>query len=347
MRILHIIDTLNIGGAEKTCLNLISMLLDAGHQADCLVVSNKGPLFDFIDKRSKALFLDRKNKYNIRKIKKCAHIASEYDIVHAHMRHTWVYVKLSFLLFGCTSKLIVHDHFGDFAIDTNPTFRLKGPFKPRYYIGVNRSLTDWAERDLKISKDSIFLLENTIIPQHNNSNKYQGDWIMISNIRQTKNLLFSISLAEKMKRKLVIFGNHDGSSYADEVLKYASDSEFVTIVQGETDIQKYLNNFQLGIHASISETGPLVLLEYLAHGLPFISFDTGEVVNQIKHILPDFVASTFNYEEWITKINSIEQELNLNKEDLHTRLRNIFNEKFSTEAYLRKCLQIYQSVLSS
>ena len=43
MKILHVIDTLNIGGAEKVCLDLITMLLDAGHQADCMVISAKGP----------------------------------------------------------------------------------------------------------------------------------------------------------------------------------------------------------------------------------------------------------------------------------------------------------------
>ena len=85
-------------------------------------------MFDKIDKRSKAFFLDRKSKFNLFTMRKCAKIASGYDIVHVHMRHTWAYVKLSSLLFRRSSRLIFHDHFGDIAIDQKPTYRLKGTF---------------------------------------------------------------------------------------------------------------------------------------------------------------------------------------------------------------------------
>ena len=74
---------------------------------------------------------------------------------------------------------------------------------------------------LKINETSVFLLENTIIPHSGHSDRYKGDWVMVSNLRSTKNILFAIRMADKMKRTLVVFGNHDGSSYADEVIKVA------------------------------------------------------------------------------------------------------------------------------
>lgn len=347
MKILQIIDTLNIGGAEKMCLELNTMLLDTGHQADCMVISSKGQLYDMIDKRSKVIYLERKNKYNLFKMRECAHHTINYDIVHVHQRHTWVYVKLSCIIFKGSKKLVFHDHYGDIAINKKPTFRLKNLFKPQTYIGVSQELTEWAKTELKINQSSVFLLRNTIIPCYRYSDKYKGDWVMVSNLRQTKNILLGIRMATLMKRRLVIFGNSDGSEYADSIIIAASKTEFVKIVHNETNIQQYLNNFKLAIHTSLSETGPLVLLEYMAHGLPFITSDCGEVVNQIREELPDFIVSSFNEQEWVEKIELLEYEMEVNREMVSKKLKNLFYMKFSPKTYIEKCLQIYQNVLNS
>jgi len=346
VKILHVIDTLNTGGAEKVCLDMITLLLDAGHQVDCMVISAKGPLYNKIDVRAKSIFLGRKSKFNVCKMRKCAQIASGYDILHVHMRHTWAYVKLSCLLFRCTPKLIFHDHFGDISIDKKPTYSLKGLLKPRFYIGVSRELTEWAVAKLKIDEKSVSLLENIVIPNSEHSERYFGDWVMVSNLRSTKNIMFAIRLADKMKRSLIIFGNHDGSSYADDALELAEKFEFVRIVQNEIDIQQYVSNFKLGIHTAFSETGPLVLLEYMAQGLPFITSDTGAVVNKIREELPSFIVSTFDEKEWEKRINSLDIEIRVNGPALKQKLQYLFNEKFSPQRYLDQCLKIYQSVLT-
>lgn len=346
MKILHVIDSLNIGGAEKVYLDLVSMLLDAGHQVGCMVISARGPLYDKIDNRAQIIFLGRKSKFNPLTMRRCTLIASRYDIVHVHMRHTWAYVKLSSVLFKKIKGLIFHDHFGDIAINNNVTFRLKGFLKPHCYIGVSKELVDWARASLNLKEGHLHLLKNTIIPKYDCSDLYKGDWVMVSNLRETKNILFAIGLAERMKRQMVIFGNHDGSWYADKVIAAAEASDFGQIVQNEYHVQKYLGNFSLAVHASYSETGPLVLLEYLAHGLPFITYDCGEVVNQIRQELPDFIASSFNEEEWKLKIEFIELEKQINGEKLDQRLKALFAEKFSPKAYIEQCLKIYQNVLA-
>ena len=346
MKILHIIDTLNIGGAEKVCLDMITMLLDAGHQADCMVISAKGLLFDKIDKRSKAFFLDRKSKFNFFTMRKCADIASGYDIVHVHMRHTWVYVKLSSLIFYRRIRLIFHDHFWEIKTSEDATFRLKGIFKPQFYIGVSNEHVAWARKNLKIGDENLFVLKNTIIPDYRQSNKYYGDLLMISNLREVKNVLFGIRLANYLKRKLTIFGNHEGSEYGDIVLKEAANSEFVTIIQGESETQKYLNNFSFALHTAFSETGPLVLLEYMAHGLPFVTSATGEVVDQIKDVFPYLIAESFDMAEWEQKIIVLENRIRKEGKTLASDLKGVFEEKFSPERYLDQCLKIYQSVLN-
>ena len=278
---------------------------------------------------------------------RCAALTSGYDIVHVHMRHTWVYLRLACLIFSPSIRLIFHYHYGDIAIDQKTTYRLRGLFKPRFYIGVSRELTRWAIAKLKINETSVFLLENTSVPHYGYSDRYQGDWVMVSNLRSTKNILFAIRMAIKMKRKLVIFGNPDSSLYAKEALKFAENSEYAKVVQNETNVEQYFGNFKLAIHTALSETGPLVLLEYMAHGLPFITSSTGEVVSKIREDLAIFIASTFDEEEWEKSISYLEGEIRSNGEALKQKLQNLFNEKFSPKNYLDQCLKIYQNVLAS
>jgi glycosyltransferase involved in cell wall biosynthesis len=103
----------------------------------------------------------------------------------------------------------------------------------------------------------------------------------------------------------------------------------------------------MAIHTSLSETGPLVLLEYMANGLPFVTSNTGEVVDQIRDELPDLIVSTFNEEDWIEKIIALENEIQINGQFINRKLKELFNKKFSPEKYIEQCLKIYQNVLTS
>lgn len=346
MKILHVIDSLNVGGAEKVCIYLLSMLRETGHEADCMVITSKGPLHEKIDKRARLFFLNRKRKFSLIKMYKCAMIASEYDIIHVHMRHTWAYVKLSSLIFNSKLKLIFHDHFWGIRTPLDANFRLTGIFKPQFYVGVSYEHRKWAKENLKISDEHLFVLRNTILPDYGQSNIYFGDLLMISNLREVKNVLFAIRLANYLKRRLTIFGNTDGSHYADMVLKEGAKSEYITIIQGESEIQKHLSNFSLAIHTSIYETGPLVLLEYMAHGLPFITYKVGSVVEEIADKFPDMIIESFQLDDWEVKINLLEGRIKNGDKELSSDLIRVFEEKFSPDDYLNKCLKIYQNVLS-
>ncbi len=347
MKTLHVIDSLNTGGAEKVCLDIITMLIDAGYQADCMVISSKGALYDQIDSRARVFFLNRRHKFSLIKMRKCALLASQYDIVHVHMRHTWAYVKLSSLLFNRKLKLLFHDHFWEINTFSDATFRLRGILKPQFYVGVSNNHIVWARRVLQITEKNIYVLKNTVIPDYGSSNIYHGDLLMISNLREIKNVLFGINLANHLKRKLTIFGSHDGAVYGDMVLREAASSEYITIIQNEWEVQKYLNNFSLAIHTAFLETGPLVLLEYMAHGLPFITFRTGAVVEQIKDVFPFLIAESFDLSEWEKKINLLESRIRNEGDTLASDLKKVFADKFSPDNYLEQCLMIYQNVLNS
>ena len=336
------IDRLEVGGAERVFLDLTYLLLNENVPVDTLLISGKGPLYSSIDARAGKYFLDRKWKFNPFNMWKCASICSRYQIVHVHMRHTHSYVRLAQMISFKKFKIVFHDHFGDTEMDAQSLLTLKGLFKPRYYIGVSRKLVNWALSMLKVDHHNAFLLENTVIPSTENTQiNTKQDMLMISNIRQIKNVELAIEVANQTGRKLTIYGNVYPSAYSEAILKLIETSSFVTLVEGETNIQRFFGNYSLALHTAHSETGPLVLMEYLARGLPFLAHTRGEVADVLKNELPECFIDSLDVTRWEEKIKHLEKAAPSSE-----KLRGLFNKYFSTQRYVEKCLNIYHKVLA-
>jgi glycosyltransferase involved in cell wall biosynthesis len=337
IKILHVIDRLNIGGAEKVFLALTKLLLDEGLHVDTLLISEKGPLFNSIDPRAKQFFLNRKFKFSIFKLIECASICAHYDIVHVHMRFTYTYVKLAQLITRKKFKIIFHDH-GDREI---VPIGLRGLFKPEFYIGVSQRIVDWSVSSVHVKQNNSYLLRNIVITTTDvKLIDSRPDWVMVSNIREIKNIELAIRLAHKLKKKLFIYGNAEKSSYSERILKLIQASSFVRLIQGESEVQQYFVNFKIAIHTAHSETGPLVLIEYLARGLPFLSHLTGEVANVLKKEIPECFIDTLDIDSWIEKL------LYLQRNPPSTeKLICLLHKYFGAQQYSEQCLKIYQKVV--
>src|SRR5207249_7453700 len=119
--------------------------------------------------------------------------------------------------------------------------------------------------------------------------------LLVSNFRPTKNIEFALGLFKQLKKDnesnyhFTVIGQIADEPYfkkiKDEIAKNELEQD-ITILTDCTNIQPLLNRFHLAIHTAKSESGPLVLIEYMAQGLPFIAYNTGEVVEEIKNKLP-------------------------------------------------------------
>ena len=63
MKILHVIDTLDIGGAEKIAITLANIFEEQGHKVGILVIlSSDHQLIKLVNTNVKIYYLNRKNK---------------------------------------------------------------------------------------------------------------------------------------------------------------------------------------------------------------------------------------------------------------------------------------------
>ena len=340
-KVLQVIDRLEVGGAEKVFLDLTHLLLNEGVQVDILLVSGKGPLHNRVDTRANTYFLNRKWKFNPLKMFECASVCSKYNIVHVHLRHSYAYVRLAQVISFKKYKIIFHDHSGNTQLSQAIPFNLKGLFKPKYYVGVSEKLARWAVNGLGIKSENVFCLRNTIIPcAQDVTIKPLGDMVMISNIRPVKNIELAIALADKLKRNLTIYGNVHTSKYSKDILKQIETSSFVTLIRGEAFVQRFLKNYSLALHTSFSETGPLVLVEYLSKGLPFLAHSAGEVADVLKNEIPECFIDSLDITEWEERVSYLESA-----SPSVEKLNGLFYKYFGSQQYVEKCLDIYNHVL--
>lgn len=338
MRVLYCIDNLSIGGAERVGVDICNLIDNEEEFSVQLLLMRKGGILENALNPSipvKKLDFHRKTSLTgwIRLVKELR----GFDLIHVHMRHTYGRVKLAAMLSGLRTPIILHDHFGDIEFNKKAPVYLVNLFKPRHYIGVSEMLTTWSKEVLKLELSQIWKLPNTIVRDEppNRKRCKKKDLVVVSNLRRTKNIEFAIQIAKKTGLKLDIYGCIIDVEYF-RFLKDLSLGYPINFINDVDDVFPYLSDYQLALHPAKSETGPLVIMEYLKSGTNFIAFDTGEVVRQIIREFPDNILSDFSEEKWIYKVqecirNPIPEE----------RLKASFNSLFSPSMYVTKLLKIY------
>lgn len=338
MKIVQVIDTLNIGGAEKVFVDICNLLIEKNQNVDALFLLNAGLLKSELNKKIVKYQLFRDYKWSYKKMRECSLMLRKYDIVHCHFRHVYRYISIVKFFFPFEGKVVLHDHFGSIDLDKRVPFLFLSFLKPKFYIGVSSTLTDWAKSKLKMSERFVFNLDNIISKNTEKLSLGRSfEFVLVSNIKPVKNNLFAVNLMNKMKRSLLIVGQNQDQVYFDELVSNVSGDILI-----KTDIknaQSILHTSSFGLHTSLSESGPLVLIEYLAHGIPFLSYDTGAVAQKIKNYFPDFFINNFDLDNWEHRILKI-QNMKICKREIE----KVYEKEFGKDIYYSKLIKIYSCI---
>ncbi len=350
MKILQVIDRLDAGGAERVMVDLSNILHKNGHEVTTLAILTHGALEGALNSNIVKINLNRKFKFSIFKLFKVSQLCKKHEVIHVHMRHNLKYIFLAKKFFPFKSKIVFHDHFGKINIDQSVDGMLKKALQTSTYIGVSKQLCDWAVNDVKLSKDKVFHLSNVVLKQEVENNfsvrKPSLKLVLVSNFRREKNIEFAIDLVKNLSAnntiRLDIFGKVVDAEYFHEIKKKITNlglEKSIKFVHDCTAIQPELKQYDVALHTAKSETGPLVLIEYIAQGLPFLTYNTGEVVAQMGAEIPEFVMGDFEVENWMARIDLITSRT------YSTKLQQIFELHYSEENYYKQCMEIYRKSL--
>ncbi len=351
-KIVHLIDRLEPGGAERILLTQSALFAAKGHTVHIMTTVSKGKLALQIHPEVKLLVLHRKWKYNPIKIWQLNRLLRQYNIIHIHGYHNMRYIWLALQIGGIKAKIFYQEHHGAYDETFAVGKEQKKILRTINFIAVSQSIVAWAIKQVELPTQQVFLLQNIILKHESKVQTVQAtdtlQLLITANFTENKNILFAIELlhyAMQQSQKnmhLTIIGHVNDEAYYHSVLRYIDTHQLtkaITIKTGITNVQEQLYQYDMALHCSIFESGPLVLIEYLAHGLPFIASKTGEVVQQIQNDFPEFVAEDMSVEKWCDKIRNLATQ---NQNHLEEKMHACFDKHYSTEVYYQKCLHIYQ-----
>lgn len=339
MKVLQVIDRLDAGGAERVFLDQLRLLKGENLELGVLLIRAGGAWYAQIPPELPRFVLDRKSKFSLAKLWTLHRISASYDLLHVHMRHVYAYLRLAQILFRGRYKIVLQDHLGVDEQAPLP-WRMKGWFRPEYYICVDSVQMEWAIKRMGLSSGQCFLLENQPlmeIPSLPTTQK-EPSALMVANISRNKNLAFAVDLFIQRQEKLTIYGQVRDPHYYEQLQSKAGNKGLIRFVTDGSPVP--FHRYDLGIFTSLRESGPLVLWEYLGHGLPFLAFPTGAVARKIQLHFPEFFIPDFESTRWMKRIDALRS-----RGDWENLTRGFYQDHYRPKDYVNKCLSIYQQVI--
>ncbi len=345
MKIVQVIDQLGLGGAERVCVNLVNLFHRNGYNVKLIVLNKEGELFELVDDGVEVVILNKKEG-KFKAYRKFVKEVKGIDIIHVHSRKPYRFVKKAFLFSVKFKSVILHDHYGKIGVDKKIPSFYKTIFKPSVYIGVSKTLTEWAVNTVGLNSKKVFLVSNLIFKYNITTkvfpSKKQGI-VLVGNLKPVKNHIFAVKLAKKLDLDVTIYCIRDlnGEYYRKLIreIEEIYDVNRVHFIYNHTNVQEDLHKYDFAICPSLSESGPLVLLEFLAQGIPFLTYNTGEIAHFVKEKFPELVMDDFNIDDWINRAEVLKGYNN-------EHLSNAFDFYIEKEKFLEKYKEVYKSILN-
>jgi glycosyltransferase involved in cell wall biosynthesis len=357
--VMHVVDALRIGGAERVAINLANLVPQDHYDAYLCTTRDEGPLAHLVAPHVKRLSLRRRSTLDLSAVLAMVKFvrANQIRILHAHA--SALYFARLVSLFPPFPKVIWHDHYGRYAFNDRPVWLYKlATRNVGGIVAVNRPLEEWSRRALGVPSERVWYIPNLVQLEGTGALDAPipgtpGQRIVcVANIRPQKdhfNLLEAMRLliADVPGAHLLLVGDYADKEYCDTVLRRISAlglSKHVTYLGARHDIPAILRACDIGVLGSRSEGLPLALLEYGMAGLPAVATNVG----QCPEVLDDGAAGSLVPPAAPQRLADALRSLLASPGDritLGKRLKARVESQYSAERVIARICDVYGQVL--
>ncbi len=291
--ILHIIESLEFGGAEKVVLQLANGLSSKYNISIC-ITKREGDLIKDVNKNISIYPLNSKEGNDLSIIPSIAKIIKEnkIDVVHIHNWGVFIESVLASKYAGVNR--IVHTVHGPYiSYEVGVANNLKKHFRHfiEYilsffvykFISVSNAIKSYMIDDIGINKNRIKTIHNGIkglLKKERSINNLNSiNLVCVGRVAKIKNhrlLLSALKEAcETVDVCLTIVG--DGPEF-DEIISYSNElkiNDKIDFMGFRTDIDDILKNMDICIVTSDYEGISIAILEAMSLGMPVIASNVG------------------------------------------------------------------------
>jgi glycosyltransferase involved in cell wall biosynthesis len=365
---MHVIDSLARGGAERMLVEIANRSIQEGYSVSVCVTRSETSLADSLNTKIRLFVLGRRRRFQLAPMMTFSKLVETegIDLLHAHGRPT-----LSFLAFlkaaGLIKRPVVfHDHL---PLEMGPQiplwFRFLGKRSVDHYVGVYPDLAEWA-CTAGIPRPRVSIIENGLslnnsrhIPSAVLKEKFGIEkdtlvGILVGRLDSQKGidvLLDAIAVSRKGRNaRVLIVGKDFDPAYSLACRAQSTKSgldKSVSFVGEQSNISALLKAADFALLSSRYESGPLVLIEYMAAGLPFVATNVGGIASRGKALgVPGFVPP----ENPAAFSEALDQLLSLSTEQRSVRGelgRAVALKHFNIDNAMPQWVKVYDSAMST
>ena len=357
IRVLQLIDSLDIGGAERMSVNIANALASVGVKNFICATRKGGDLENMLDKDIELLILDKRSTLDIKAILKLVKYIKEndIDIIHAHSSSFFTAVLCKPFT---KVKIVWHDHNGlrdNVSKVQNSILKIFSYFFD-VSISVNKQLLKWAKDNLWISEQNIIYIpnfanlvksnENLSLPGTNTTRI-----VCLANLRWQKDhktLLEAFLKIHEINPQwhLLLVGKDNNDSYSNNLKKFIIDNsleDHVHILGSRNDSADILYSSTIGVISSKIEGLPMALLEYGLAKLPVVSTDVGECSQVLGYGEYGKIVKVEDSKVLASAICNLIEDTSMRNE-LANKFYKHIEANYSQKAVISRLLDIYKKV---
>jgi len=291
VNVMHLIDTLNAGGAERMAVNIVNQLPRDRYRTYLCTTRQEGRLAESVRDDVVRYNLHRAWRFDWRAVKRL--IAemqrNKIDVLHAH--GTSLFIASIAASFEPYSAVVWHDHWGRHELESRPAWLYRiAARRAQAVIAVNQNLAEWSRSQLRVPEGRVTFIPNFVSDSSSSGEPAElpgqpgARIICVANCRPQKDLItlicaMSLVVREYPAAHLLLVGDASDQAYVESIRKRVtaeSLTENVTFMGHRSDVTSILEACDIGVLSSASEGLPLSLIEYGWARLPVVATRVGE-----------------------------------------------------------------------
>ena len=368
MKIIHVIGSLQIGGAEKIVLQLCNHFVSKGDHEVILCVFG-GDIDDIyleqLDKKVK--LIEFKQKKTLWKIY-CLLRSEKPDIVNTHLGGVFRFHIFSIFLpykFFHTTHTLAHieaNHKNKFLQKLFFVFRKKIFFSKKVIpVAVSNAVSISIKKHYKISCS---IIDNGVV-RPRKSEYYDGVrktiqklkkdnstqiFINIGRIQPEKNQKALVNIFKNLESKniiLIILGAvlDESKCLLDDINAIQANNVF--FIEAKPNVGDYLSCSDFFCLPSLWEGLPLALLEAMSMNIPVICTPVGGVVNVIQDGVNGFLSKSTDDKDILEVIQTALRTDKNKLQEMTMKAKKDFLEKYEMSYCGNQYLNLYQKYLDN
>jgi glycosyltransferase involved in cell wall biosynthesis len=296
MRIVQIIDSLEVGGAERMAVNYANALVGEIDFSGLVVTRKEGSLQNQIHKNVSYLYLNKKGTLDFNALFKLKKYIKQNKIAIVHAHGTSFFIAVLLKMIVPKVKIIWHEHYGARIHESrknNFILVFSSLFFSAVFV-VNHQLEVWVKKNLFLKKVSC--IPNFPIADINQRRLTflkgfdEKRIVCLANLKNPKNHIAVLAAFKDLKLNDLGWSLHlIGKDYDDnyslnlkDFIKTNNLEKAIFIYGSRNDVQHILSQATIGVLASTDEGFPVSLLEYGLAQLAVVSTNVGYCSEVIK-----------------------------------------------------------------